>query len=319
VDNKQVIDWTSYSPPEPTFLGNKIISDVNIEDLIDYIDWTPFFITWELAGKYPKILKDPVVGEAASNLFADAQAMLKELIQNRSLTTSAVIGFWPANSVNSDDIDVFSDESREEVAFHLHHLRQQSDKPSQQANFCLADYVAPAGMGIKDYIGGFVVTAGLGVEELAAAYEADKDDYNAILVKSLADRLAEAFAEYMHERVRKEFWGYDVDENLENAELIKERYSGIRPAPGYPACPDHTEKATLFKLLDASNATGVELTEHFAMTPASTVSGFYFSHPESRYFGIGKIEKDQVESYAARKNMTIAEAERWLSPVLKYK
>ena len=319
VDNKQVIDWASYSPPEPTFLGNKIISDVTIEDLIDYIDWTPFFITWELAGKYPKILKDPVVGEVASNLFADAQAMLKELVHNKSLTTCAVIGFWPANSVNSDDIDVYSDESRDEVAFHLHHLRQQTDKPSRQANFCLADYVAPAGMGIKDYIGGFVVTAGLGVGELAAAYEADQDDYNSILVKALADRLAEAFAEYMHERIRKEYWGYAADEHFENAELIKEQYSGVRPAPGYPACPDHTEKATLFKLLDASNATGVELTENFAMTPAATVSGFYFSHPESRYFGIGKIEKDQVESYAARKDISVAEAERWLSPVLKYK
>ncbi len=319
VANKQIIDWTSYTPPEPRFLGTKVISDVPIADLIHFIDWTPFFITWELAGKYPKILEDPVVGEVASSLFADAQAMLKDLVSNKKITASAVIGFWPANCVNSDDIDVYTDESRKEVRIHLHHLRQQTDKPSRQANFCLADYVAPASLSIKDYIGGFVVTAGLGVETLAAAYEADKDDYNAILVKSLADRLAEAFAEYMHEQVRKEYWGYATDEHFSNTELIKEQYAGIRPAPGYPACPDHTEKATLFELLDATRATGVELTEHFAMTPAATVSGFYFSHPESRYFGIGKIEKDQIESYSKRKGISVTEAERWLSPILKYK
>lgn len=319
VANKQIIDWTSYTPPEPRFLGTKVISDVPIANLIHFIDWTPFFITWELAGKYPKILEDPVVGEVASSLFADAQAMLKDLVSNKKITASAVIGFWPANCVNSDDIDVYTDESRKEVRIHLHHLRQQTDKPSRQANFCLADYVAPASLGIKDYIGGFVVTAGLGVETLAAEYEADKDDYNAILVKSLADRLAEAFAEYMHEQVRREYWGYATDEHFSNTELIKEQYAGIRPAPGYPACPDHTEKATLFELLDATRATGVELTEHFAMTPAATVSGFYFSHPESRYFGIGKIEKDQIESYSKRKGISVTEAERWLSPILKYK
>jgi 5-methyltetrahydrofolate--homocysteine methyltransferase len=319
VANKEVIDWSSYKPPVPKFLGTKIITAVPLEDLIPYIDWTPFFITWELVGKYPKILKDPVVGEAATNLFSDAQEMLRDLVSNKKVTASAVIGFWPANSVNADDIDVFTDETRTQIAHHLHHLRQQTDKPNQQANFCLADYIAPGRQRINDYIGGFVVTAGLGVETLAAAYEADKDDYNAILVKSLADRLAEAFAEYMHERVRKEYWGYADQEQLDNAELIKEKYMGIRPAPGYPACPDHTEKETLFKLLDATNATGVELTEHFAMTPAATVSGFYFSHPESRYFGIGKIEKDQVESYAQRKGMSLSVAERWLSPVLKYK
>ncbi len=319
IANKQVIDWTDYHPPVPSFLGTRVIDDVSLDTLIDYIDWTPFFITWELAGKYPKILKDPVVGEVATNLFNDAKAMLKQLVGDNKVMAKAVIGFWPANSVNHDDIDVYLDESRQKVGFHLHHLRQQTDKPNQQPNFCLADYIAPSGMEINDYIGGFVVTAGLGVEELAAGYEAEKDDYNAILVKALADRLAEAFAEYMHERVRKEYWGYATDEQFDNAELIKEQYSGIRPAPGYPACPDHTEKETLFNLLDASSATGVELTEHFAMTPAATVSGFYFSHPESRYFGIGKIEKDQVTSYAKRKGMTIAEAERWLSPVLKYK
>lgn len=317
VKNKPVIDWSTYTPPVPKFLGTRIIDDVAIEDLIEYIDWTPFFITWELAGKFPKILKDPVVGEAATNLYADAQAMLKELMANRKLTTRAVIGFWPANCVNSDDIDVYADETRTKVSHHLHHLRQQSDKPSQKPNYCLADYVAP--VGLADYIGGFVVTAGLGVEALATSYEADKDDYNAILVKSLADRLAEAFTEYMHERVRRDYWGYVGNEHFSNAELIKEQYVGIRPAPGYPACPDHTEKATLFELLDATCATGVELTEHFAMTPAATVSGFYFSHPESRYFGIGKIEKDQVDSYAGRKGISVEEAERWLSPVLKYR
>ena len=319
IENKHHIDWSAYTPPKPKFLGTRVIGDIPLESLIGYIDWTPFFITWELAGKYPKILQDPVVGEAARDLFRDAKNMLEELVANKKIKASAVIGFWPANSVDSDDILVYTDEKRSQVLTRLHHLRQQTDKPNKQANFCLSDYVAPSSTNTNDYIGGFAVTAGLGVEKLAAGYEADKDDYNAILLKALADRLAEALAEYMHEQVRKDYWGYAGEERFSNAELIKEQYAGIRPAPGYPACPDHTEKATLFKLLDASNATGISLTEHFAMTPAASVSGFYFSHPDSRYFGIGKIDKDQVESYATRKNISVAEAERWLSPVLRYK
>ena len=319
VENKHVIDWSGYTPPVPKFLGTRVIDDVPLEILIPYIDWTPFFITWELAGKYPKILQDPVVGEAARNLFSDAKTMLEELVANKKIKASAVIGFWPANSIDSDDILVYTDETRNKVLTRLHHLRQQTDKPNRQPNFCLSDYVAPSWTNTNDYIGGFAVTAGLGVEKLAASFEADKDDYNAILLKALADRLAEALAEYMHEQVRQEYWGYASSEHLSNAELIKEHYTGIRPAPGYPACPDHTEKASLFELLDTSRATGINLTEHFAMIPAASVSGFYFSHPDSRYFGIGKIDKDQVESYATRKNITVAEAERWLSPVLKYK
>ena len=319
VENKHVIDWQGYTPPVPKFLGTRIIDDIPLEILIPYIDWTPFFITWELAGKYPKILRDPVVGEAARNLFSDAKTMLDELVANKKIKASAVIGFWPANSVDSDDILVYTNETRSKVLTRLHHLRQQTDKPNRQPNFCLSDYVAPYCTNTNDYIGGFAVTAGLGVAKLAASFEEDKDDYNAILLKALADRLAEALAEYMHEQVRQEYWGYAQGEHLSNAELIKEHYTGIRPAPGYPACPDHTEKASLFELLDTSKATGISLTEHFAMIPAASVSGFYFSHPDSRYFGIGKIDKDQVESYATRKNITVTEAERWLSPVLKYK
>jgi 5-methyltetrahydrofolate--homocysteine methyltransferase len=317
--NKEPINWSGYLPHTPSFLGTKVIDDIKLETLIDYIDWTPFFITWELSGKYPKILEDVVVGEAATNLFADAQAMLADLVRTKKIQAKAVIGFWPANSIDSDDINIYDDESRNKVRMRLHHLRQQTDKPNEQANFCLSDYVAPEATSISDYVGGFAVTAGLGVDTLVTAYETEKDDYNSILLKSLADRLAEALAEYMHERVRKEYWGYASHESLDSEALIKERYDGIRPAPGYPACPDHTEKAALFELLDATNAMGIELTEHFAMTPAASVSGFYFSHPDSRYFGIGKIEKDQVENYAQRKNITLEEAERWLSPVLGYK
>ena len=316
VDNREQINWQV--PPTPSFLGTKTFVDYPIEELIDYIDWTPFFITWELAGKYPKILEDSVVGESATALFEDAKSMLDKIVKQKLITASAVIGFWPANSIG-DDIAVFSDEERTSELARLHHLRQQTDKPNEQPNYCLSDYVAPTETGLKDYVGGFVVTAGLGVEKLAASFEAEHDDYNSILIKALADRLAEAFAERMHERVRKELWGYDQHEALSNEELIKERYAGIRPAPGYPACPDHTEKATLFSLLDATNEISIDLTEHYAMTPAASVSGFYFSHPQSRYFGLGKIAKDQVESYAERKGQSLEEAEKWLSPVLSYK
>ena len=315
--NAPVIEWQGYEPPAPTFTGTKAIHDFPLEDLVPYIDWSPFFIAWELAGKYPDILNDEVVGESATQLFNDAQVMLKQLIDDKRLSANAVIGFWPANS-DGDDIIVFEDEARGTEKTRLHHLRQQMKKPGGQPNFCLSDYVAPIDSGKQDYIGGFVVTAGLGAEELAREYEAQQDDYNAILVKALADRLAEAFAEKMHELVRTEYWGYASSETLTNEELIKERYQGIRPAPGYPACPDHTEKETLFSILDAEGATGVSLTENFAMTPAASVSGFYFSHPESRYFGLGKIDRDQVESYAQRKGMEQRIMERWLSPNLKY-
>ncbi|MDA1300471.1 MAG: methionine synthase [Proteobacteria bacterium] len=318
VANRQVIDWQNYQPPVPTFTGTRVLADVPLTLLIDYIDWTPFFITWELAGKFPNILEDKVVGEAATSLYQDAVAMLDRLATEKRLTASAVIGFWPANG-RGDDIDLYTDSHQKKLLRTLHHLRQQTDKPNDAPNFCLADYVAPVESGIVDYVGGFVVTAGLGVAEIAAEFEADKDDYNAILVKALADRLAEALAEYLHQEVRRNYWGYASDESLSNADLIGEKYQGIRPAPGYPACPDHTEKATLFDLLRPGEQIGVHLTSHFAMDPAASVSGFYFSHPQARYFGLGKIDRDQVEDYARRKGMTIEETERWLSPNLKYR
>lgn len=317
VENRFTGDWDSYTPPVPGFLGVKVFDNYSVKELAEYIDWTPFFITWELAGKYPAILKDEIVGETARSLFADAKEMLDDIVANDRIRASGAIGFWPANSTGDDDIIVWTDETRSQELTRLHHLRQQTDKPNEQPNFCLSDYVAPAG--VPDYVGGFVVTAGHGVDKMVAEFEANKDDYNAILAKSIADRLAEAFAERMHERVRREFWGYAQDECLDRNELIRERYQGIRPAPGYPACPDHTEKDTLFKLLDASRNTDVQLTESFAMSPAASVSGFYFSHPDARYFGLGKIDKDQVIAYAARKQMDFDVIERWLSPVLVYK
>ncbi len=310
-------DWKNYTPPKPTFTGVKTFTDYPLEDLIDNIDWTPFFISWSLAGKYPKILQDKVVGEAATNLFADAQAMLKRFLDEKLIQANGVIGFWPANTVNADDIAV-TDDNGNAIAT-LHHIRQQVQKNGNtKPNYSLADFVAPKTSGVTDYIGGFAVTTGIGAEELAKQFQDAGDDYNSIMVKSLADRLAEAFAEHMHLRVRKEFWGYDSAETLDNDELIKEKYRGIRPAPGYPACPDHTEKDILFKLLDAENNTGISITEHFAMLPTAAVSGWYFSHPESTYFATGKISKDQVESLAQRKSMTLPVMERWLSPVLNY-
>ncbi|MDN3639702.1 methionine synthase [Simiduia curdlanivorans] len=310
-------DWDNYTPPAPAFTGTKVFDDYPLTELIETIDWTPFFISWDLAGKYPRILEDEVVGEAARNLFADAQAMLKKIVDEKLLQARAVVGFWPANRVNGDDVALYADASRTNVLATQHHIRQQNKKPGDiHPNMSLADFVAPVGH--QDFVGGFVVTAGIGAEELAKDYQAKQDDYNAIMVKALADRLAEAFAEHMHRRVRTEFWGYAPNENFSNEDLIKESYQGIRPAPGYPACPDHTEKATLFNVLDATNATGVELTEHFAMFPAAAVSGWYFSHPKARYFNTGKIGKDQVESLAERKMMTLQTAERWLQPVLDY-
>lgn len=312
-------DWDSYTPPKPSFIGTKVFDDYPLESLVETIDWTPFFISWDLAGKYPRILEDEKVGEAAQNLFNDAQAMLKRIIDEKLLKARAVIGFWPANSVDADDIAVFADESRSDTLAKLHHIRQQRQKPGNSKPLTsLADFVAPADSDVEDYVGGFVVTAGIGAEELAKSFEDAHDDYSAIMVKALADRLAESFAEHMHQRVREEFWGYSPSESLSNEELIKEQYRGIRPAPGYPACPDHSEKAALFKLLDGERNTGVTLTEHFAMLPAAAVSGWYFSHPESRYFGTGKIDRDQVESLAQRKGQPVEVIERWLQPVLSY-
>ncbi len=314
-DNAPAIEWSGYQPPVPQALGLQVAENYPLAELIDYIDWTPFFITWELAGKFPAILEDDVVGETARSLYEDARTMLADLAENKRITANAVYGFWPAASVG-DDIIVYEDENRTTERTRLHHLRQQTHKPNGQPNFCLSDYVAPVGSGLADYIGGFVVTAGIGVDALVAQYEADKDDYNAILLKAIADRLAEAFAERLHERIRREFWGYADTETLTNEELIRERYEGIRPAPGYPACPDHREKATLFALLDAEEHCGVTLTEHFAMAPAAAVSGFYLSHPDSQYFGIGKIGEDQLQAYTERLGDTIEDARRWLAPVL---
>ncbi len=310
-------DWENYTPPVPAFLGLKTFDDYDLQELTGYIDWTPFFHTWELAGKYPKILDDEVVGEHARHLFDDAQAMLQNVVDEKWLTARAVIGFFPANSFD-DDILLFSDESRDDVVMVLHHLRQQLAKPPERPNWCLSDFIAPAETELKDYIGAFAVTTGIGIEEHIQRFEAEHDDYNSILLKALADRLAEAFAERMHERVRREFWGYAPDENLNNEQLISEQYRGIRPAPGYPACPDHTEKQALWELIQPDSNAGIEITDSFAMYPASSVSGWYFSHPQSRYFGTGKVQRDQVEDYAQRKNLEIQEVERWLAPVLAY-
>ncbi len=314
--NAPKIDWAGYTPPKPTFLGNKTFKNYPLEDLVPTIDWTPFFATWELAGQYPAILDDDIVGEAARSLYDDAQAMLKQIVSENWVTANGVIGFWPANRVG-DDIRLYEDDDRTNEKTMLHSLRQQMKHSRDRANFALADFVAPEG-GAPDYVGGFVVTAGHGVKERVEAYKAAGDDYNAILLEALADRLAESFAEHMHARVRREFWGYAADETLDNAALIREEYQGIRPAPGYPACPDHTEKGTLFDLLDAEKEAGVDLTESYAMWPGAAVSGLYFSHPQSEYFGVGRIEKDQVEDYAVRKGMDLAEVERWLAPNLNY-
>jgi 5-methyltetrahydrofolate--homocysteine methyltransferase len=315
--NKAQIDWQHYTPPAPGRLGINTLKNYPLDELVRYIDWTPFFITWELHGKYPAILEDEKVGKEATRLYHDAQAMLKRVIAERALTANGVIGLFPANSVNDDDIEVYVDESRRELRTTLHTLRQQDEKPPGKPNRALADFVAPKASGKKDYVGAFAVTI-QGADELAKRYEAKHDDYNSILVKALADRLAEAFAERLHERVRKEFWGHAANEALDNDALIREDYQGIRPAPGYPACPDHTEKELLFKLIDATRNAGVQLTESFAMLPAASVSGFYFSHPQAKYFAVGKLGKDQVEDYARRKQMDLATLERWLSPNLGY-
>jgi 5-methyltetrahydrofolate--homocysteine methyltransferase len=316
--NRYKIDWATYQPPRPAFLGVRAFDDYPLEELVRYIDWMPFFNAWEFAGKFPDILTDPVVGEATCNLYADARRMLKTLIAERWVRARGVIGIFPANSVDEDDIEVYADESRTRVIARLHHLRQQKGKPAGQSHDCLADFIAPKSSGVPDYVGGFAVTAGLGLDEHVTRFQAAHDDYSGIIVKALTDRLAEAFAERLHERVRREFWGYARGEKLSNDELIREAYKGIRPAPGYPACPDHTEKATLWRLLDIERNAGIRLTESFAMYPAAAVSGCYFSHPEARYFAVGKIDLDQVQNYASRKGIPLEEAQRWLAPNLGY-
>lgn len=305
-----------YQPVKPTFTGARVLDDIDLNVLAEFIDWTPFFISWDLAGKYPRILTDEVVGEAATALFADAQAMLRKLIDEKLIKARAVFGFWPANQVADDDIEVYGDDGQPLAM--LHHLRQQTIKPDGKPNFSLADFVAPKASGVTDYMGGFITTAGIGAEEVAKAYQDAGDDYNSIMVKALADRLAEACAEWLHQQVRKEYWGYAHDEALDNDALIREQYRGIRPAPGYPACPDHTEKGTLFELLDPQGDSGVTLTEHYAMFPTAAVSGWYFAHPQAQYFAVGKVDRDQVESYSQRKRQSQAVSERWLSPNLGY-
>lgn len=316
-NNKFFIEWSNYIPPIPRFLGIKVLKNYSLKKISQHIDWTPFFQAWDLAGQFPKILQDEVVGKEATKLYHDAQALLNTLIDQELLQAHAVFGFFPANSINDDDLEIYTDDRRTKIKIILHHLRQQNRKPPGKPNQCLADFIAPKETGLKDYIGFFAVTAGIGVDSLSKQFEENHDDYNSIMIKALGDRLAEAFAEHLHKLVRTKYWGYSSEENLGNEALIKEKYLGIRPAPGYPACPDHLEKHQLFELLNPQQV-GVILTENLAMWPASSVCGFYFSHPESHYFGVGKINKDQVEEYAKRKNMPLEVIEKWLAPVLGY-
>jgi 5-methyltetrahydrofolate--homocysteine methyltransferase len=315
--NKVKIDWSTSDLKMPSFIGNKTFNNFDLSELVDYIDWTPFFHSWEMKGSYPKILKDPERGVEATKLFADAKSMLQKIITEKWLTAHAVVGIYPANAVG-DDIEVYSDVNRSEVIAKFHTLRQQSKKPDGQPNIALSDFIAPKDSNKIDFIGGFAVTTGEGIDARTKAFEDDHDDYSSIMLKALADRLAEAFAEKMHEIVRRNVWGYASDETLSTDQLIREEYIGIRPAPGYPAQPDHTEKPILFKLLDVEKSTGIHLTESMAMIPTAAVSGLYFSHPEAHYFGLGKITRDQVEDYAKRKQMSLEDAERWLGPALSY-
>ncbi|ABG58705.1 methionine synthase [Cytophaga hutchinsonii] len=316
--NKYQVDWETAKIVTPKQLGNYALNDFSLEEIREYIDWTPFFQTWMLKGKYPKILKDPVIGVEATKLFEDANVLLDKVIAEKWLTANAAYGMYPAAVVNDDTVEVYSDETRTTVLKKFHFLRQQGKKGKDVPNISLADFIAPKESGKLDYIGMFAVTAGMGIEPHLERFEKDHDDYNSIMLKAIADRLAEAFAECLHAKVRKEYWGYASDETLDNEELIKESYIGIRPAPGYPACPDHTEKPDLFKLLDATNKTGIILTESMAMYPASSVSGFYFANADAKYFGLGKVAKDQVEAYASRKNMNLSTMEKWLAPNLTY-
>jgi 5-methyltetrahydrofolate--homocysteine methyltransferase len=310
-------DWSQTVIDTPAFTGAQAITNLPLDELVPYIDWSPFFHTWELRGRFPKIFDDPAVGEQARHLFEDAQKLLQDIVNGRLYQARGVYGFWPANSCG-DDVEIYRDETRRHQLATFHFLRQQMRKPDGQFNHCLADYIAPVESGRCDYLGAFVVTAGLGVDELAKQFEADHDDYNAIMAKALADRLAEAFAEYLHARARRD-WGYGKAEQLTKEDLLREAYRGIRPAAGYPACPDHTEKRTLFDMLKAEANAGVWLTESFAMWPGASVSGLYFAHPESKYFGVGKIGRDQVLDYQIRKGLPLAEVERWLGPYLNYR
>ncbi|MCI5046814.1 MAG: methionine synthase [Aquisalinus sp.] len=315
--NATPIDWSGYVPPVPSFTGTQSFREYDLATLAEYIDWTPFFASWDLHGRYPAILEDKIVGEAARNLFDDAQEMLTRIIDEKWFTAHGVVGFWPCQAVG-DDIHIYSDEECTDHISSFHGLRQQMLKRSGQPNYCLSDFIAPKSSGLTDYIGAFAVTAGHGENEAADRFDREGDNYSAIMAKALADRFAEAFAEHLHMRVRRELWGYATDETLDNTALIEERYQGIRPAPGYPAQPDHTEKETLFSLLDATEHTGMTLTESFAMQPGASVSGLYFSHPDSVYFGVGKISRDQVADYAERKGKSVDETERWLAPILGY-
>jgi 5-methyltetrahydrofolate--homocysteine methyltransferase len=316
--NKFDAGWTQYAPPRPADMGVHTFDDYSLAELARYIDWRPFFSAWEMNGKFPEIFDDPLFGVEARKLYADAQAMLERIIAERWLTARGVVGLFPANSVSDDDIEVYADETRREAICTLHQLRQQKQKPDGQHHLSLADFVAPRSVAVPDYVGAFAVTTGLGIDAHVKRFEQAHDDYSAILLKALADRLAEAFAERLHERVRRELWAYVPDEGLSNNELIAERYRGIRPAPGYPASPDHTEKATIWRLLDVERRTGIRITESYAMWPAAAVSGLYFAHPESQYFLVGQIGRDQVEDYARRKRIPVSEVERWLAPNLGY-
>jgi 5-methyltetrahydrofolate--homocysteine methyltransferase len=316
-DNRFQPAWESYEPPPPREAGIRCFDDWPLEDLVPYIDWTPFFSAWELAGKYPRILNDEVVGEEARRLHRDALELLDEIVRGRLLQARGIVGIFEANAID-DDIELRTpDESHRELAV-IHSLRQQQRKPSGQPNYALADFVAPKASGIRDYFGAFAVSAGFGLDAIVERYERDHDDYNAIMAKALADRLAEAFAERLHAYVRREMWGYASDETIGPDALIAENYRGIRPAPGYPACPDHTEKPMLWSLLEVEQRVGIKLSSNFAMTPAASVCGWYFAHPNARYFGVGQINRDQVADYARRKGMDVREAERWLSPNLGY-
>jgi len=309
-------DWATVDVPQPAFTGIKVLENFSLTKLREYIDWSPFFQTWELKGKYPRIFEDETVGEEARRLFDDAQTLLDQIIKEKSLTARGVYGFWPAAS-DGDDIVLFADEKRHGELCRFHGLRQQWERKGQDTYYSLADFIAPLDSGRQDYLGAFAVTTGIGCDELAAKFQADHDDFNSIMVKALADRLAEAFAEYLHQQARRD-WGFGQAEKLSSADLIEEKYRGIRPAPGYPAQPDHTEKRTIFNVLDAEQNTGITLTEHYAMHPAASVSGLYFAHPQARYFAVDRVSKEQVLDYARRKGMSVAEVERWLAPNLGY-